>query len=90
MTLPSVDVSFFMVVVSSRLVIGCVATPIKPDRDHRLSKCAKLIVRYPNIRVLLQHPDRTAQTNAGENGFAATAESRSVFCSHILALDNTA
>ena len=22
------------------------ATPIKPDRDHRLSKCAKLIVRY--------------------------------------------
>jgi len=35
-----------MVVVSSRLVIGCLATPIKPDRDHRFSKCAKVIACY--------------------------------------------
>ncbi len=30
----------------SSLVVGCLATPIKPVQSHRLSKCAKNIVRY--------------------------------------------
>jgi hypothetical protein len=44
-TLPSVGVSFFIVVVFFCMVIGCLVTSIKSDRDHCLSNCAKLIVR---------------------------------------------